>query len=340
MINMPLIDASENLLDMQLMSDLHSNFTTRDGLILDLDGNAWFRWRTDGLDAWWRMFEETINAPMGRRLANSACDEEEWLLQSGVLDKTGFFRRKKATQALLSRWYLHGWGIPSLKPPSIEGVGLTPVFAGILQAGIERIESKRYRMRWEEKSPEACLLKLEGSPYPIAAVGGACETYPAGVPYDLEVESQWRIDGQKYHLIPAGLFHRLQESCAGLVANIGEDERSVWPPFDDGFLSIAIACKRLFIAGEEIFLAVGEDGWVESCEAYFAPMGLSTPISAKTIDSNGGVELEYSDLPMPSITVGFLAGAWTRSEGRPVKVSVQTNGKSKIISLQSRYEIA
>ena len=111
MINMPLIDASENLLDMQLMSDLHSNFTTRDGLILDLDGNAWFRWRTDGLDAWWRMFEETINAPMGRRLANSACDEEEWLLQSGVLERRVSFGARKQR-----------------KPFSVDGIYMAGVF--------------------------------------------------------------------------------------------------------------------------------------------------------------------------------------------------------------------
>ena len=46
------------------------------------------------------MFEEIIDAPMGRKLANAACDEEELLLNSGVLDHTGFFRKKKITQAL------------------------------------------------------------------------------------------------------------------------------------------------------------------------------------------------------------------------------------------------
>ena len=337
---MPLIEENETLLDRELMSNLESSFTITNGLILDSAGNAWFRWRADGLDAWWRMFEETIDAPMGRRLANSACDEEEWLLNSNVLDFSGIFKRKKSIQALIQRWILNGWGIPSTKPPSIEGIGLTPVFAGLLQAGIERIESKRYKMRWEEKSSESCILNLELSGYPIAAIGPSCETYTPGDPYQIEVETQWRIDGQRFHLLPAGLFKRLQQSCAGLVANISEDERSAWPKFDDGFLAIAIACKKLFIAGEEIFLVADSDGWVESCNAHFAPMGLSAPISAKSIDTSGGVELTFCDVPVPSLTVGFLAGAWTRSEGRPVKVGVITSGGNTIISLQSRYEIA
>ena len=71
-------------------------FTYRDGLILDKQGHCWYRWRSDGLEAWWRIFEEIIDAPMGRKLANAACDEEEGLLNSGELDITGFFRKKKS----------------------------------------------------------------------------------------------------------------------------------------------------------------------------------------------------------------------------------------------------
>ena len=134
---MPLIDEAETLLDVQLMSHLVNNFTTRNGLIIDKYGNSWFRWRADGLDSWWRMFEETIDSPMGRKLANSACDEEEWLLNSGSLDHTGFFRKKKALNSLTHRWKINGWGTPTLNPPSFRSVGLNPIFAGILQADIE-----------------------------------------------------------------------------------------------------------------------------------------------------------------------------------------------------------
>ena len=65
-------------------------------MILDKQGHCWYRWRSDGLEAWWRIFEEIIDAPMGRKLANAACDEEEGLLNSGELDFTGFFVRKKS----------------------------------------------------------------------------------------------------------------------------------------------------------------------------------------------------------------------------------------------------
>lgn len=340
MINMPLIDEAENLHDRELMANLESNFTVRNGLIIDNHGNSWYRWRADGLESWWRMFEEVIDAPMGRRLANAACDEEEWLLNSGVLDFTGLFKKKKITNALIERWNLHGWGVPVLKPPSFDSTGLTPVFAGILQANVERIYSKRYRMRWEEKSAETCVLSLDDSNYPITASKSTGVEYTPGKPYQIEVEKGWRIDGLSHFLLPVGLFKRLQESCAGLVANIGEDERQSWPELGDGFLALAIAAKNLFIAGEEIFLAADVDGWIESCNAFFAPLGISTPISAKELDSHGGIEFKFSEIPVLALTAGYLAGAWVRCEGRPVKVEIKSEENIHYITLQSRYELS
>ena len=340
MIKMPLIEESESLLDRELMSRIANYYTTKDGLIVDLHGNCWYKWRTDGLDSWWRFFEEIIDNPMGRKLVNAACDEEEWLLNSQELDYTGFFRKKKVRNALEERWKLNGWGIPCLNPPSFESVGLTPLFAGILQADIERINSKRYRMLWDEKSAETTILTLKESNVPVAASKPSCNSYEGGLPFQIEIENDWRIDGIRHFLLPVGLFNRLEESCAGLVANISEDERKSWPELNDGSLAMAIAAKKLFIAGEELFLAADEDGWIESCKAYFSSKGLSSPISAKRIDSNGGIELKFNQIPLLSMTVGFLAGAWVRCEGRPVNVAVKNDELSCIVTLKSRYEIS
>ena len=74
--SMPLIDEPDTLLDRELMANSQS-LHYRDGMIIDGDGNCWYNWRSDGLDSWWRFFEEIIDNPMGRRLANAACDEEE-----------------------------------------------------------------------------------------------------------------------------------------------------------------------------------------------------------------------------------------------------------------------
>ena len=78
---MPLIDEENSHLDTELMGDVARVFSRNDGLIIDGDGNQWYLWRVDGLESWWRFFEEIIDAPMGRKLANAACYEEENLLQ-------------------------------------------------------------------------------------------------------------------------------------------------------------------------------------------------------------------------------------------------------------------
>ena len=337
---MPLIDEAENLLDSNLMNRIANNFTSRNGLIIDNNGNCWYRWRSDGLDSWWRFFEEIIDAPMGRKLVNSACDEEEWLLNSGELDHSGLFRKKKITLALIDRWALHGWGVPNLKPPSFDSSGLKPLFAGILQADIERINSVRYRMLWEEKSAETALLTLNETNLPVPNSKSSYGVYQKGESLQIEVEKGWRIDGLKFILLPVGLFKRLEESCTGLVAKISEDERNSWPQVSDGFLALALAAKELFIAGEEIFLAADEQGWMDSCESYFSPRGLASPISVNSIDSNGGIELLFKEIPLPSITVGYLAGAWVRCEGRPVKVELNYDDNHCQIRLQSRYDIS
>jgi len=337
---MPLIDEAQNLLDYVLMGKIKQNFTTRNGLILDNQGLSWYLWRIDGLDSWWRFFEEIINAPMGRRLVNSACDEEEWLLNFGQLDNTGFFRKKKAERALIERWDLHGWGLPNLKPPSFDTTGLKPLFAGILQADIERINARRYRMLWEEKSSETALLTLTETNLPVQAAKPSSRNYELGKPLEIEVEKGWKIDGLRFVLLPSGLFKRLEESCSGLIAQISDDERTSWPEVSEGFLALALAAKKLFIAGEEIFLAADPKGWKESCESYFSPKGLATPKSVKSLDSHGGIELLFDEIPLPSITIGFLAGAWVRCEGRPVKVGLNSDGEEFKITLQSRYDIS
>ena len=337
---MPLIDEESNLFDIDLMSNVASIFSKRDGLIIDNKGNPWYLWRADGLESWWRFFEDIIDAPMGRKLANSACDEEENLLEDVELNFTGLFRKKKTKAALTSRWNLHGWGNPYLDPPSFDTTGLTPVFAGLMQADIEKINSARYRMLWEEKSAETTLLTLDKTSIPLIKANSVVASQEIGEPLVLELEKGWRIDGLSHFLLPIGMFKRLENSCSGIIANIGDDERNSWPDFGDGFLSLAIACKRLFVAGEELFLAADVDGWVDSCKSYFGFKGFSSPISGKALDTSGGIELQFNTIPCLAMTVGYLAGAWVRCEGRPVKVSVTRDDNIDIIRLESRHEIS
>lgn len=339
---MPLIDAPEVEIDRELNDDLSNAFSIDSGNIIDQYGLCWSLWRVDGLDAWWRFFEETINAPMGRRLANAACDEEEWLLNSGQIDVSGIFKKKKMELALKNRWTRHGWGQPLSNPFGIESSPLTPIGAGLLQAGIERQHAKRYRMRWEDKSSNLAMINFTPSTAPLVPAGPPPHSLnlQKGQPWNTEFETALKIDGQRHCLLPAGLFRRLEDACAGLVGNISSDERAAWPEKEDGFLALAIASYRLFIAGEELFLAVNSDSWVDCVDSVFGSRGLSSPTIVESIDSNGGIKLTFEFLPFGPISIGYLAGAWTRCEGRPVKVELITEQTRSIVILTSRHSLA
>ena len=77
---MPLIDEDTSQLDLSLMKSVSETFCYENGVITDRFGTSWLLWRKDEIESWWRIFEEILNQPLGRKLANSACDVEESLL--------------------------------------------------------------------------------------------------------------------------------------------------------------------------------------------------------------------------------------------------------------------
>ena len=337
---MPLVDEPEFTLDLKLMETLAEDFSVNSGLILDKQGNSWMLWRCDELEGWWQVFEEKMDSPMGRKLANSACDEEENLLESEDFNIRGFFKRKKKLSAIKKRWATHGWGNPVVTPASFTTPTLNPIVAGFMQAQLEKIDNRRYKMRWEQKKFSACTLSLESYSGFIPPAKKIGKRYPRSIPYKIEIETGWKIDGVSHHLLPSGLFLRLQESCSGLTANVDSDERECWPKVSEGFLSMAIASKKIFIAGEELFLAADVDDWIDNCKNLLGSRGLGAPDSIQSLDDYGGVELRFSHIPIPSIAIGMLAGMWVRCEGKPVKVGVKFLEEATIITLTSRYNLS
>lgn len=337
MIRMPLVDGPEFTLDRKLMEIIAQEFSVNSGLILDKHGSSWMLWRCDELEGWWQVFEEKMDSPMGRKLANAACDEEESLLKSEGFNIRGFFKKKKALNAIEKRWSMHGWGNPVITPASFTSPTLNPIVAGFMQAQLEKFDDQRYKMRWEQKKFNACFLNLEPHSGLIPAAKKIGKQYSIGKPYTIEIETGWKIDGISYHLLPSGLFLRLQESCNGLTADVDSDERKCWPDINEGFLSMAIASKNTFIAGQELFLAADMDDWIDNCRIILGSRGLGEPDSIQSLDEYGGVQLEFSHIPIPSITIGLLAGMWVRCEGKPVKVGVKFSEEVTLITLTSRY---
>ena len=87
-------------------------------------------------------------------------------------------------------------------------------------------------------------------------------------------------------------------------ANISDDERNSWPEISDGFLASALAAKRLFIAGEEIFLAADAVGGL-IVVSLLVPWECLIPFQQQSL-----ILMEYRieifRYSLISLTVGFL----------------------------------
>ena len=333
---MPLVEGNNNVYDSELNRELSEYFTIDDGQIYDRSGFPWTIWRLDAIEAWWMFFEETIGLPMGRKLANAACDEEEFLTMTGELLKKGLFKERKMRNSIVKRWRLHGWGQPIFTPYGAEDSLYVPISAGILQADIERIKSKRYRMRWEEKGSGSFRMILDHSDLPVQPSKQALENrIPKNGDFSFEIESGWKIDGQRSCLLPLGLFTRLVKFSEGIICAIDADERNSWIGLSEGALAMAISSKKLFIAGEEVFLAIDSEGWLESANELLRKRGIGAISKLSIIDEHGGISVEFKERPSP-FEIGLIAGAWTRCEGRPVKV----NWTENVAVYSSRHNLA
>ncbi len=336
-------------LDERLIDLVASSFTVRDGLFLDSNGNPWLLCSANEFETWWLLFEENISTPMGRRLANCMVDEESWLIsQEDIFEVSGLFKAKKRNIALKDRWECRGWGKPELTDLSINHSLITPFSAGCLHAAVEYLTTDRLRMRWQEHGKGLCEIILEptGNDKPKIIA-------PPTRPWDLgdiavgetalqlELMNGYNIEGERHCLLPAGLFSRLLNACAGLNSIHSNDNWEIeGEKHLSGFVAIAEAQKQVFLDSETHVLISNAQNWLGVYEELFSIRGLGIATSIREIDSHGGIELSFEHLPFAALTAGMLAGAWQRAQGRPVKVSLKGTKGSWSIELSSQYQLA
>lgn len=336
-------------LDERLIDLVETSFTVRDGIFLANNGSPWLLYSAREFERWWLLFEENIATPMGRRLANCMVDEESWQISTDDLfSVNGLFKSKKRNLALKRRWESRGWGIPDLDDLSINNSLITPFSSGCLHAAVENLSTERLRMRWQEQGKSLCQLILEptGNDKPKIIA-------PPSRPWDLkditigektleiELMKGYEIEGERHCLLPAGLFSRLINSCAGLNSiHSNENWNIEGESYIDGFIAIAEAQKQVFLESEKHVLISEPENWLDIYEELFSSRGFGKAISVKEIDSHGGIELTFDYLPFAALTTGILAGAWQRAQGRPVKLSLKEVKGSWSIELTSQYQLA
>ena len=336
-------------LDETLIDLVASSFTVKDGIFLAKNGSPWLLYSAREFERWWLLFEENIATPMGRRLANCMVDEESWQISNdGLFSINGLFKSKKRNLALKRRWECRGWGVPDLNDLSISDSLITPFSSGCLHAAVENLSTERLRMRWQEHGKSLCQLILEPTgddkpkiiapptrPWDLSDFGGGEKAL------QLELMKGYDIEGERHCLLPAGLFSRLLNACAGLnsihsTENWNVDDEN----YIDGFIAIAEAQKQVFLESEMHVLISETKNWLDICDELFCTRGFGKANSVKEIDSHGGIKLTFDHLPFAALTAGILAGAWQRAQGRPVKLSLKEVKGSWSIELTSQYQLA
>jgi hypothetical protein len=336
-------------LDERLVDLVATSFTVDEGLFIDGNGNPWLFYSAREFESWWLLFEEKISAPMGRRLANCMVDEESWQIsQEDIFAVSGLFKGKKRIQALQKRWECRGWGQPDLQNLSVNNRLITPFSAGCLHAAAESLSVGRLRMRWQEQGKDFCDLILEptGDDKPRIIPPPTREwdlnAHSTGnTPLQLELMKGYEVEGERHCLLPAGLFSRLLDACAGLnTIHTKENWQIEGEGYLDGFIAMAEAQKQVFLDSEQHVLIAEPEHWLSVYENLFSTKGFGKAISVKEIDRNGGVELTFEHLPFAALTGGMLAGAWQRAQGRPVKLSLKGIKGSWCIELSSLHQLA
>ena len=207
--------------------------------------------------------------------------------------------------------------------------------AGIFQAQKERMDSTRYKMRWENKSADDCMLSFEQSSQIIQPASGKLNSLSPGILTLSRLNSDWKMMAvifcyrvgclyaattRKLDLLQIFL---MTNAIAGLVLTMD-------------FL-LVIASKKLFIAGQEIFWQMQMVGK----RIVLLILGQST-LNSKYCRNDrfkGGRSSKFNELRNPALSIGCLAGAWERCEGRPVKV-LPISDQKHVITLQSKYEMS
>ncbi len=336
-------------LDERLVDLVAASFTVKDGLFLDGNGNPWMLCSAREFETWWLLFEENISTPMGRRLANCMVDEESWHISlENLFTVSGLFKAKKRNLALKSRWDSLGWGDPDLQNLNVNNGLITPFSAGCLHAAAEYLSIERLRMRWQEQGKGFCKIILEPSENdkpkiisPPVRAWDLGDSPGDGTPLQLELMKGYEVEGERNCLLPAGLFSRLLDACAGLNSIHAMDNWQIEGESNlDGFIAIAEAQKQVFLDSEQHILISESKNWLGICGEICSTKGLGKAISIKEIDNHGGVELTFEHLPFAALTAGLLAGAWQRAQGRPVKLSLEGVKGSWSIKLSSQYQLA
>jgi len=342
------------------------------GLIVNREEGAapHFFTQVSEFELWLGEVEKTIGITLGRKLAHSAAESEEYRLLGNMRNMPNplFKKLKKRIEWVNQSWELRGLGQLEMMKKEEDSTKLivhnrahSAFAAGMASATYEILTDARFRFHWTDDGNSESLITLERDMRPIppaenvevtwSDAGGENNVreegmHPLARAYH-ESSGTWSIDSVRMMAIRQDHLLRLEESIMPqLFENeISDSGRFIWEGISDlerkkTWTGFAEASRSRFIVGEEMVLVAEAEHWINVGRRFLSRFGLGGVDSAVVIDEQGGVELHLSSLFHPAIAAGILTASWERAEARQAKCEWSCSKNGHIIKITSLHELA
>ena len=335
------------------------------GFIADSQRNNSLVWKVgvNSFEDFFSGLEKRSGQSLGRRLAHSSSESEEWLI-SDSNTKISSSRNLKKWNRTINDWQDRGLGSFELIDNSdevrvlINNPSCGPMCAGIFSAIWELSTRTRHRFRWNQNTSESLMLSLSEDKVEIPSPQNVSSPWPQDISFStvedddfwdtlmIENSGSWSLMGVRTMMIHQDLIIRFESyflpyvddihegrigSC--LWRNLDNKKANLWTIFSDTMREI------FFDQGHHIIISKEQD-WITVARRHLGKNGLGCIDSINTIDDFGGVEIFTTSCFHPAIFCGILSGCWERAYGRNVKSEFRIESGTNILKLTSLSEIS
>lgn len=320
-------------------------------------------------ELWLGDVEKHIGLPLGRKLAHSAAESEEWRLQKKKRDIPNplFKKMKKRLEWINISWELRGLGVLEIMNKDMECTKMivhkrahSAFAAGMASSTYEVLSNSRFRFHWTDDGNSESLVTLEIDSRTIPDVEGIYlswndakgddliieDNHPLSLAYH-ETSGTWSIDSIRMMGISQEHLIRFEESIMPQLFenNLNTNERFIWDSISDSerqktWNGFAEASRMRFLASEEMVLVADVEHWTSVGYRFLSRYGLGAIDSAESVDEHGGVKIYLESVFHPALASGILTAAWERAEARPAKCEWSCSENGHIIEICSLHELA
>lgn len=315
-------------------------------------------------ETWFHRLEQRLGQSLGRRLAHAALEHEEYMIGLGGFPSPSGRDISRWSGAELD-WQSRGMGHYSMLEDGgearilIENPASASICSGFITGAWENATGKRHRFLWSQNTEDGLIVTLSLDEKSIPSPTRSTVSWPESasvIPMPENIEESWedlRIDssgvwsimGERRMVVHRDLILRFEEFCLPYLQSIEEGRQDMQWPLEDEQQSIwwtaaADSMRETFFeSGRHILVSKPED-WIRIARRHLSIEGLGGVKSAKSIDSHGGVELQFSGCFHPALAGGVLLACWERAHGRRGSLKCTFNSGAVSLSLSSSVAIA